>query len=352
VKRALQIVIVIAASGMATLLAVELILPLVVRVTDRIEYVAVPGVGLGLRPNQEGRFIREGVDARFHVNGSGFNNPVEYQTARTPGVARVAVVGDSFVEAFHVNPGETFYAVLDRGLEARGVRTEMYSFGISGFGTSQVFRLVDDTVLRYAPDVVVYLFIRNDVSDSSACLDRADWTQQYDLTQDGRLEALPVATYSEAWWKDLLQRSRLFRYFFYQRRLLERVRAWGHPAGGPIAPGSGACVDRSWRIVEALLVEMRRRLAERGVPFLVVWQGDADPGYAADVRGGLEEIARRQHLELVDPSPAFVSAAAGREQPFRIPGDGHWNADGHRVVGTMLEPIVERLLQERGREGT
>jgi lysophospholipase L1-like esterase len=111
-------------------------------------------------------------------------------------------------------------------------------------------------------------------------------------------------------------------------------------------------VDRSWRIVEALLVEMRRRLTDRGVPLLVVWQGDADPDYAVDVRSGLETIARRQNLDLVDPSQAFIAAAAGREQPFRIPGDGHWNADGHRVVGTMLVPIVERLLQERGKDGT
>lgn len=351
-RRALQIIIVIVGSTTATLLAVELILSLMVRVTDRIDYVAVPGVGLGLRPNQDGRYIRDGIDVRFHVNGSGFNNPLEYTPARTPGVARVAVVGDSFVEAFQVDPEDTFYAVLGRGLEERGRRTEVYSFGVSGFGTSQVFRMVDDTVLRFAPDVVLYLFIRNDVSDSSPCLDRADWTQQYDLTDDGRLEVLPVATYSMAWWKDLLQRSRLFRYIFYQRRLLERVRTWRHPSAGPVVPGSGGCVDRSWRIVEALLVEMRRRLAQRGIPLLVVWQGDADPDYAADVRAGIEAIARRQHLDLVDPSPAFVAAAAGRQQPFRIPGDGHWNVEGHRVVGTMLVPIVERRLQERGKDGT
>ena len=345
-KGALQNVLLVLLSAALTLAALEIALPLAIRVTDRIDYVAVAGVGLGLKPHQDGRFIREGIDARFHVNGSGFNNPHEYSRERLPGVARIAVVGDSFVEAFHVNPENALFSVLERGLGADGIQAEIYSFGISGFGTSQVFRLTMDTVLPYAPDLVVYLFIRNDLSDSSPCLDRSAWTQQYDLDEDGRLVPLPVGHYATRWWSDLLRDSRLCRYLLYQRRLLERIRAWGRPPDEAGPHADGACLERSWAIVEALLVEMQRRLEERGIPLLIVWQGDADPDYAADIRDGLERIARRRGLRLFDPSTAFREAAGGAGT-FRIPGDGHWNAAGHGVVGRALVPAVEALLAER-----
>lgn len=345
-RETLQTAALVVLSGALTLLGVEIALLFVVDVTDRIDYVAVPGVGLGLRPNQEGRFIRSGIDARFHINGSGFNNPHEYVVERSPGLARIAVVGDSFVEAFQVNPEEAFFSVLGSGLEADGIHAQVYSFGVSGFGTAQVYRLIQDTVLSYLPDMVVYVFIRNDVTDSSPCLDRAAWTQQYDLTDDGRLEALPVGHYTVTWWSNLLKESRLFRYLFYQRRLLELIRNWRQPPAGPVLRGTGDCADRSWRIVEALLAEMKGRLERRGIPLVVLWQGDNDPNYAADVREGLKQITARQGIQLIDPSPAFEAEAGIQVRSFRIPGDGHWNADGHRVVGKVLVPVVERLLVE------
>jgi len=338
----------IALSTVVSTVLLEVALPFFVEVTDRIDYVAVPGVGLGLRPNQDGLFIRTGVRARFHINGAGFNNAREYVPGRRPGVARIAVVGDSFVEALHVNQDQALFSILEEGLAAGGTPSEVLGFGISGYGTSQVFRLVQETVVRYSPDLVVYLFIRNDLSDSSPCLDRQPWTQQYELSEDGALTPLPVGHYEVGNFSSLLRRSRLFRYIFYQRRLLERIRAHDRGRGTRSGPGASECVDHSWRIVEALLKEMRRQLEGRGIQLLVVWQGDSDPEYAADIRTGLERIVAGQGIEFFDPTPAFQGERRGTRENFRIAGDGHWNADGHRVVGTALVPRVEQMLGGHG----
>jgi hypothetical protein len=326
-----------------TLLGLELVLPLLVDVTDNIDYAYLPNVGLRLAPDQDGYFIRDGVRARFHVNNAGFNNPRDYTTQRDGRTLRIAVVGDSFVEAFHVDYADSLFAVLEQRLNRDGLAAEVYSFGISGFGTSQVYHLVKDYVLAYSPDLVVYLFIRNDVSDSSACLARQEWTQQYDVAPDGDLVAVPFDRYRISPARGLLKHSRLFRYLFYQHRLLERVRMWEQPsAAATIVPGP--CSEKSWHIVDSLLTELDTLLRERGVPWLLVWQGDADPDYAAEVREGLQQIVSRHHLPYHDLSPEFAADFAIQQHPFRIPGDGHWNRDGHRVAGTALAPIVERLL--------
>jgi hypothetical protein len=331
------------ASIALTLLGLELTLGAFVDVTDDIDYGYLPDVGLRFEPNQDGVFIRDGVRARFHVNNAGFNNARDYAAERDGHTSRIAVVGDSFVEALHVDYADSLSAVLERELNQDGLPVEVYSFGISGFGTSQVYHLVKDYVLTYSPDVIVYLFIRNDVSDSSACLARQPWTQQYDVAPGGDLIAVPFRRYEISPVRRFLKHSRLFRYLFYQRRLLERVRGWEQPAAAAPAVATGRCAEQSWEIEEALLLKLDALLRERGIPWLLVWQGDADPDYASDVREGMERIVNRHQLPYYDLSRDFATAFALRHRPFRIAGDGHWNADGHAVAGAALRPLVERL---------
>jgi GDSL-like Lipase/Acylhydrolase family len=328
-----------------TLLGLELGLRLFVDVTDDINYAYLPDVGLKLEPNQQGLFIRDGVHAAFHVNNAGFNSLRDYAAQRNGHPLRVAVVGDSFVEAFHVNPAESLSAVLEQELNRQGVPAEVYGFGISGFGTSQVYHLVKDYVLAYSPDAVVYLFIRNDVADSSACLARQPWTRQYDVAPNGALIALPFDHYAISPLKAVLRRSYLVRYLLYQHRLLEWLRSAPQPSLTASTSAPDGCAEKSWHIVDGLLVELDALLRQRGIPWLLVWQGDADVDYAGDVREGLRRIVDRHQLPYYDLSRDFAADFAIHQHPFRIPGDGHWNAEGHRVAGTALGPLVKALIE-------
>lgn len=349
VRSALQMAIVVLLSVGVSLLLLEIGVRLFVQVTDNIDYTHLPGVGLRLVPGQDGFFIRDGVHAHFRINEVGFNNARTYTTQRTPGVRRVAVVGDSFIEAFHVDQGQALFDVLERQLNADHVPSEVYSFGISGFGTAQIYHLVTDYVLPYSPDAVVYLFIINDVSDSARCADDQQWMQQYDLAPDGSLVRLPFGEYRMSPVKRLFRYSHLFQYVVYQRRLLERWRAarWQAVADTSGKTGDDPCTEKAWKIVETLLVKLDGALQEKGVPWLLVWQGDPDPSFGTAVRTRLEEIAHRHDLPFFDTSAAFAADFAVHGQPYRIPGDGHWKAEGHRVVGTALAPLVEHMLGAR-----
>lgn len=334
-------------SIVVTLIAIEVALRVFFNVTDDVEYVRLPGVGYALRPRQAGRFIRSGgIDARFRVNDGGWNAPGEYAKQHPPGKLRVAVVGDSFVEAMQVDPEQSFAAVLERGLRREGVNAEVYPFGVSGFGTSQVLHLVRDYVLDYSPDLVIYLFIRNDASDSCRCMDDKHWTQQYGLGPQGELEPLPFYPYRLSTKKKLLRHSALVRFLFYQQRLLEHLRDAREqpkqPDVGVDAPRE--CEESCWKIVGLLLQEMDRTLRDRGIPWMLVWEGDAKPDYAHNEREHLERLAARDQLPYRDLTPGFAPAARAGAQPYRFAGDGHWNAEGHRLAGEALVPMVKTLL--------
>ena len=328
-----------------TLALMEWMLRCFVDVTDDVEYTHLPGVGCGLRPRQEGRFIRSGgVDNRFRVNDAGWNAPREYSKNNPLGMLRVAVVGDSFVEAMHVNPEQSLSSVLERGLRRQGFDAEVYSFGVSGFGTSQVVHMIRDYVLDYSPDVIVYLFIRNDASDSCRCMDDKHWTQQYALGHQGELQRLPFEPYHLSKGRKLLRRFALVRFLLYQRRGLEHLRdarKWIHAPGG----GPPPCEEDCWRVVGLLLQDLDATLRARGIPWLLAWEGDARPEYAAHARGHLERIATIAGLPYDDLSPSFAAAANGKGVTYRIPGDGHWNSEGHRIAGEALVAPVGALLK-------
>ncbi len=83
--------------------------------------------------------------------------------ARTPGRARLAILGDSIVWGFGVRDGSTLVDYLERALQP----AEVINLGVAGYGTGQELMLLREEGLRYQPDLVVLVFtIANDVEDS------------------------------------------------------------------------------------------------------------------------------------------------------------------------------------------
>src|SRR5208282_382009 len=95
--------------------------------------------GWGLNPGAHGRYTREG-GADLRINQDGFRGP-DYARPKPAGVVRVAVLGDSYVEAMQVAEDQTFTAVIGRTLATspalRGRRVEALNFGVDGYGTAQ-----------------------------------------------------------------------------------------------------------------------------------------------------------------------------------------------------------------------
>ena len=143
--------------------------------------------GWALNPGAHGEYTREG-HAYLRINHDGFRGP-DVPRAKPMGVIRVAVLGDSYVEAMQVAEDETFTSVIGRSLTTdpalHDKRVEVLNFGIDGYGTAQEMLTLRDRVWAYHPDIVVLaIFLGNDIRNNSVVLEGDQCRPFYELDGD------------------------------------------------------------------------------------------------------------------------------------------------------------------------
>jgi lysophospholipase L1-like esterase len=113
----------------------------------------------GLRPGAVVQFAeREKIDGPpEHVNADGFRGPL-LPKPRTPGVLRIATLGDSSTFGIGVHFAETWSAQLAQRLEAAGTKAEVLDGGVDGYTVRQGLQRYRYKVRPYHPDVVIAAF--------------------------------------------------------------------------------------------------------------------------------------------------------------------------------------------------
>ncbi|HZT61267.1 MAG TPA: hypothetical protein VFA21_21855 [Pyrinomonadaceae bacterium] len=177
---------VVAASVVVALLIFEAFLR-VIGFTYPIFYQPDEVRGYSLRPGMEGWYRKEG-ESFVRINSDGLRDR-EHAKQKPPGTFRVAVVGDSYAEAFQVEQDKTFWAVMERRLQdcpaLAGRKVEVINFGVSGYGTAQELLTLREKVWAYSPDLVLLaVTTNNDVSDNSRALKLTDEIPYFTLEGD------------------------------------------------------------------------------------------------------------------------------------------------------------------------
>jgi lysophospholipase L1-like esterase len=139
-----------------------------------------PDVGTTFRPNAR-VVLSNGLD--FHVeetsNEAGFLDRPLPAIEKPSGSCRIAIIGDSFVEAAQVPIGEKVQVLLQRLIEAEnpGRKVETMAFGFSGTGQLNQLGYLETFVRPRKPDVIVLVFVSNDFANNSALLEalRVGW---------------------------------------------------------------------------------------------------------------------------------------------------------------------------------
>ena len=179
------------------------------------------------RSGAEGLYTDEGT-AFVRINSHGLRDR-EHSFNKPPGTIRIAILGDSFAEAFQVELEETFWSTIERDLRtcaAVGKRKiETINFGVSGYGTAAEWLSLQKDVWKYDPDIVLLAFFTgNDLRNNVYTLERSPFTTYFTL-REGRLQRdIPAGDAAvqrrgkiRKYYEFLLQYSRLFE-------LVEHVR--------------------------------------------------------------------------------------------------------------------------------
>jgi lysophospholipase L1-like esterase len=94
------------------------------------------------------------------LNEYGFRG-ASLSVKRTPGVMRIIVLGDSFVEGMGVRNTEEFPYVLGATLQNTH-RVEVGNFGVGGIGFPEYLKIAADTIPLFKPDLVILNTCFND----------------------------------------------------------------------------------------------------------------------------------------------------------------------------------------------
>ncbi len=345
-----------------------------------LPYAPDPYCGTRLMAGFRGWWQKEGR-GYIRVNPYGFRHG-QRGPEKPPDTLRVAVLGDSFIEAFQVHEDQTLCAVVEEELgkcsAAKGRAVQVLNFGVSGYGTAQELQMLRHYVWPYKPDVVVLAFFPgNDVRNNSADLEPYKVRPFYRL-EDGRVELddsfhqhsdyLKAHSTSVRWKVWLINHSRLLQ-------LVNELRNRRGQADGGRAATLGAGIDvapwieppdskwqQAWELTDRLILETAQEVRRHGSDFLLLVIGsdvDVHPDSqerervlnelgVSDLRYAeqrLEQLGRQHDFAVLSlASPMGRHAREHHEYLHGFQnsalGTGHWNAAGNRVAGRLTARAI------------
>jgi hypothetical protein len=308
---------------------------------------------LHLKPQTSGQFTAgrfAQVRGRWRSNNCGWNSEIDY----VPGIGKkrplVAVIGDSYVEAFQVDVDQRFPALLQKLM---GDDSLVYSFGISGAALSQYLHISRYVNQVFHPQILVINVVHNDFDESLATLGRVPKFLQI-AWQNGAFVEIPPEPFQHSTFSRICRWSAVIRYLemncdFYH--LIKNISRQLHPPPKP--PIYNANID-----VEAVTRE--RDLIRQGIRYMVakIRAENADKRVIIQMDGPrfdiypnnlansnvwwmheiLRDACRESRIEFLDLTEPFRRHFEKHRQNFENAqvGEAHWNKLGHEVVARAL----------------
>jgi hypothetical protein len=333
-----------------------------------------PLTGWGTRTNARvHRYLPNDFDVMLTYNSVGLRGgEIPYQ--KPEDIFRILMIGDSYIEAREVNDDETVYAQLNRLLAdfrtPDGRRIEVIGAGATGWGTAQSYLYYHVEGYRFSPDVVMNVFIINDVVDNYPALfypeRRIDFVVDDAVTIISSSESQPKTQPMVLWLNALpefLQTSRsvqLLRQVFFPPftplTVISNVPQ-SHPQDyiflrQPTMEGYPEAWERSERIFQLWDAETEANGAQ-----LAVMQVDIGVSYLRGVvdrhidkadwlwdmdlpTSQLEAILNPLDVPLIGTRDYYENYANEQgllvHDALFLPTDGHWNPTGHLVTAQCL----------------
>lgn len=92
------------------------------------------------------------------INSYGWRDK-ELSLKKPQNTYRIAVLGDSLVEAFQVESDRTFLALTEQQLnEEHKLKVELMNFGHGGYTQSEELLVLENQVEQFSPDMVIVFF--------------------------------------------------------------------------------------------------------------------------------------------------------------------------------------------------
>lgn len=343
--------------------------------------------GNALRPNAEGWQTEEGR-AYVRINSDGLRDR-EHAKIKSANIIRIAILGDSYAEAFQLPIEDTFWSVLERELnkcpQIQPKTIEVINFGMSGYGTARELLALRHRVWNYDPDVVLLAFFTgNDIRNNSKTLEKTEY-YPYFYYEGGKLVLDNSFRTSKSFLEGVGWKGNIRRYLADSRlaQLLavinNRARADAAPAAQTqteagldaqiyVSPPPSKDWEEAWRVTEGLVSQMAKEVSEHGAKFHVVTLSNGIQVHPdssirkkymqrlkvknldyPDLR--IKTLGEKKNIDVLNLASSLLDYAEKNNVCVHgfdnaTPCGGHWNAHGHAVAGKI---IAKRLCEAAGK---
>lgn len=350
--------------------------------------------GWAYQPGVSGWNRREG-ESYVQINSEGFFDR-EHTKVKPENTLRIAILGDSFVDAQHVPFEQGFASVtlreLSKSKALSGQNVEVMKFGVGGYGTDQELITLRQQVWNYAPDLVILaVFTQNDIINNSQYLENLVYKDSTSpkptfIIKDGELvlknSFLDKNDYQlrRSWWyktyatvrahSRLVQAFNQLKYVFSTPYEKVKLRDIEHGELGfddaIYQQTTDSIWEEAWHVTEEIIRTMHREVTAKGADFLVVTLSNdlqvlPDPllrQKAMQILGvsdlfypdkRIKALSDRQGFPVLNLAPSFQFYAEKNNICLHgfdnaVPCGGHWNAQGHQLAGKIIaEKICENL---------
>ncbi len=385
---------------LAALVLTEGLARYLVPAPGRARFEPDPEVGFRHAPGQRIWLTNEAHEFGVWFTTNMHGDPdVERSLQKPAGSYRIAVLGDSMVEASQVEQAERFTAVLEQQLTAWAQaalgstqQVEVMNFGTASYGTAQEWLYYEGHARRFAPDLVLLvIFPGNDVQNNSYALEveragRPEIMPFFYLSDSGELvlkdrsylenararydAAAEASIRRDGWSSYLGDRFRLVSLLReayaglragseagYSPEALRQIGVWAE-LYDPVRQASSPEWQQAWAITAALIAEVEASAAQDGAGFQVVivpgrWEATPD-GRALLTRASTQtefdwSLPNRTTAALLEDAglpytnllPPVAAAYEAANKPLHFPIDGHLTPAGHRLIAEELLPMLQ-----------
>ena len=342
------------------------------------------------RPGASGWHTSEN-DIFVRINKEG-NRDCDRSFEPALGTLRIAVLGSSTTAGLEVEQDQTYTALLERLLSKPGLKVEVLNFAVEGYGPAQDFYTMHDQVWKYHPQIVIdEVSLKQYVLNSTRKFSTTHISYPYFEPANDSVRPDPVDRHIARPTSRQISISNRFRAVVNSSELILLVTtaikdvglkaksvsllpnakssdSAADPRSDPwrwtLIPPPSPEISLGWQVLEGLTLRMRDEAKSHQAEFWVVVSDDAfqvnpDPAVAETLRQRMgannlmygdnryEAFLSTKQVKHIHLAPALLAYAQRTKAylhggPKIAPGEGHWNALGHRIVALTIAQDLQR----------
>lgn len=322
-------------------------------------------LGWAGKPNIKG--TNWSLDGEFFIqtNSEGFRD-INHDIVNHEGKKRIAVMGDSFVWGHNLNQSELMPQLLQTELAQKGLDTEVFNFGIGGFGNDQEYLMLDKYILPYKPDIVVLsFFYSNDFWNNYETVSSQKAKPYFKLMDDGSLElqsfserlfnadSIPATRQKKETLSNRIKQWMTNRSFVYnlviRNQLIRYVAAKAGLATLETSSGNEKLKNETFEyqklLTQAIIQQTKQKVEATGARFLVFFYPGY--GYYYGERNQYKETVQffkkeLKNIEYLDLTPDFDN----QNESLYLFYSEHWNQHGTKAAASYIADYILKHYKE------